>query len=117
GKVLVYDRVNSNEGNGYDSSTGKFTAPRNGPYVFTWTAITQDKYNLNVDLYVNGKKIGTAQADGAPGPQNSSGSNTVVLNLKCDDVVSLRVQDWNAQKDRQFYGTPHSVSTFAGWTL
>ncbi|KAK3085725.1 hypothetical protein FSP39_007849 [Pinctada imbricata] len=117
GKVLVYDRVNSNEGNGYDTSSGKFTAPRGGPYVFTWTALTQDQYSLNVNLYVNGKNIGTAQADGAPGPQNSSGSNTVVLTLNEGDVVTLRVENWNAQEDRQFYGRPTSVSTFAGWTL
>ena len=32
---IVFNDVLSNVGNGYDSTTGIFTAPRNGTYTFT----------------------------------------------------------------------------------
>ncbi|XP_052079204.1 uncharacterized protein LOC127717560 [Mytilus californianus] len=36
--VVVYNTVITNLGNGYDSSTGIFTAPSNGVYIFSWSA-------------------------------------------------------------------------------
>uniref|UniRef100_A0A194AMC1 Putative mantle 4 n=1 Tax=Pinctada fucata TaxID=50426 RepID=A0A194AMC1_PINFU len=115
GHIFVFDRTNTNHGNHYDSSNGNFTAPRDGPYVFTWTVVTQDKYSINVELFRNNQRVSRAQADGQPGPQNSSGSNTVVLDLKTGDVVNLRCGGWMNQDQRQLYGDTYS--TFSGWAL
>lgn len=35
--IIKFERVLVNEGNGYDPSTGKFTAPVDGVYFFSWT--------------------------------------------------------------------------------
>ncbi|KAK3086190.1 hypothetical protein FSP39_014979 [Pinctada imbricata] len=52
-----------------------FTAPRNGAYVFTWTAVTQEKYMINLLLVVKGKVVSLAQGDGgANGSQNRAGT-------------------------------------------
>lgn len=57
GQTLVFPTVLSNEGGGYDPSTGTFTAPVNGTYIFSVTlcpvhgkALT---YNVIVDGAVN----------------------------------------------------------------
>ncbi|WAR16136.1 hypothetical protein MAR_030730 [Mya arenaria] len=34
GEVIVYERVKTNEGNGYNATTGTFTAPAQGLYLF-----------------------------------------------------------------------------------
>ncbi|KAK3086830.1 hypothetical protein FSP39_024204 [Pinctada imbricata] len=115
GHVFVFESTNTNRGGHYDATSGTFTAPRDGPYVFTWTVVTTDGHSINVDLYQNSKAIARAQADGAPGPQNSSGSNTVVLDLKTGDEVNLRCRGWMSQNQRELVGQAHS--TFSGWAL
>ncbi|KAK3086307.1 hypothetical protein FSP39_016689 [Pinctada imbricata] len=113
--TIIYDKVFSNEGNAYNEATGKFTAPRDGPFVFTWTALTTDKFLINVYIWHNGKRLSVAQAESKDETQNSSGSNTIVLKLKKDDVVELKCGLWGDDKLHQLYGDAHS--TFSGWEL
>ena len=47
--------VFANEGRGYYPSTGIFTAPTEGMYVFDWTILTQDGKYAFTSLVVNGK--------------------------------------------------------------
>ena len=44
-----------NEGWRYDPSTGIFTAPESGVYVFDWTTLTQRGKHAYISLIVNGK--------------------------------------------------------------
>lgn len=37
GNVIVYDQVNTNLGQGYNSTSLIFTIPRDGVYIFTWS--------------------------------------------------------------------------------
>lgn len=52
-RILVFDAIFINEGNGYNHYVGVFTAPRTGLYVFTWTIRTYDGY-YNTQLLVDG---------------------------------------------------------------
>nr|XP_022310755.1 collagen alpha-1(X) chain-like [Crassostrea virginica] len=52
---VVFDTVDLNEGHGYDPSTGIFTAPAAGVYVFDWTIMTQQGKYAHTSLVVNGK--------------------------------------------------------------
>ncbi|KAK3086699.1 hypothetical protein FSP39_022185, partial [Pinctada imbricata] len=113
--TIVYDKVITNNGNAYNKATGKFTAPRDGPFVFTWTAITTDWFQINVYIYHNGRRLSVAQADSETDGQNSSGSNTIVLNLKKYDVVELKCGLWGDISKHVLYGDAHS--TFSGWAL
>ena len=40
GDVYVFDKVLTNKGQAYDESTGVFTCPISGTYVFTFVAST-----------------------------------------------------------------------------
>ncbi|KAK3085685.1 hypothetical protein FSP39_007145 [Pinctada imbricata] len=115
GTTIVYDRVITNKGNGYNRITGKFTAPRGGAFVFTWTAVTTDYHSINLHLYVNGKRIGVAQADSLTGSQNSSGSNTAVVELKEGDIVRVVCGVWGGTSKHRLHGDAHS--SFSGWAL
>ena len=51
---VVFGTVDLNEGHGYDPSTGIFTAPAAGVYVFDWTIMTQQGKYAHTSLVVNG---------------------------------------------------------------
>ena len=52
---VIFGTVDLNEGKGYDPSTGIFTAPTEGIYVFDWTTMTQLGKYAYTSLVVNGK--------------------------------------------------------------
>ena len=56
GNKIVFDKVNSNVGNGYDNTTGIFTTPRNGTYTFTLVTMSNsgDQYTW---ITVNGNRL------------------------------------------------------------
>ncbi|KAJ8302275.1 hypothetical protein KUTeg_021262 [Tegillarca granosa] len=48
--VIRFENVLLNEGNGYNSATGEFTAPTDGVYVFSWTILTKETQAIAADL-------------------------------------------------------------------
>ncbi|KAK3086334.1 hypothetical protein FSP39_017004 [Pinctada imbricata] len=115
GTTIVYDKVLTNEGNGYSNVNGKFTAPRDGPYVFAWTVVVKDNFMINIFIYHNGNRLSVAQADSEYNNLNNSGSNTIVLNLKKNDVVQLKCGRMGTVRKNYLHGNGHS--TFSGWLL
>ena len=66
--TIVFDSVAHNDGSAYNNSTGVFTAPVAGKYVFTFSCLL---YNMgsasNASLYVNGGSYGGMSAFGTYG--------------------------------------------------
>jgi len=59
GSYMVYPTASYNVGNNYSTSTGRFTAPVAGTYLFGWTSIggsTNDTYRLY--FRINGSNVG-----------------------------------------------------------
>ncbi|KAK3087121.1 hypothetical protein FSP39_001945 [Pinctada imbricata] len=87
--VIKFDSVLTNEGNGYDKTTGTFTAPKNGMYLFSWKILSHVGKKAHAHLYVNNKETWLNYAD--DGPQGyDTGSATVILRLNQTDKAEIR---------------------------
>ncbi|XP_028413886.1 complement C1q-like protein 2 [Dendronephthya gigantea] len=61
--AIKFNDVALNIGNGYNPSTGKFTAPTAGLYQFTATYLQRDGYNSGVRLMKNNNIISEIHAN------------------------------------------------------
>ncbi|XP_060560618.1 caprin-2-like [Ruditapes philippinarum] len=55
GDYIVFPIMMFNEGSAFDSSTGKFTVPVNGTYLFTVIFCVWSKQSLYIDITVDGQ--------------------------------------------------------------
>ena len=109
GDILVFPHVITNKGQGYDNSTGKFTAPRDGTYVFTVTVVSSSNYYLSLEIVHDGvSKVRTFSTRLA---SYQTGTNLVVLELDRGDAV------WVKRYGGQSYLSSVPLTTFSGFLL
>ena len=110
GDILVFPHVIANKGQGYSSSSGKFTAPRDGTYVFTVTAVSFGSNSLFLDIVHDGvSKVRTYSSNSASW---QTGTNLVVLELDRGDAV------WVGRGGGQgHYSQSVPWTTFSGFIL
>lgn len=80
GSVVIYNDVVTNEGDGYNPSTGIFTAPTEGLYSSSWTTTASANKYFFTYLDVNGNNIA----------RNHAGLNTVAFSASQTVVVHLK---------------------------
>ena len=108
--TLIFTSVILNVGNGYNPSTGVFTSPVAGTYVFYVTAVEYDKQYLKVDIVLNSVSKVRTRADNDAAFQ--TGTNMVVLNLQKGDSVWVR---YASGKGYYTYSVP--FTTFTGFLV
>lgn len=86
--IVKFDKLWTNKGNGYDPSTGKFTAPRSGIYYFSCT-IMKSGDTVRVFLMHNNQMTVSIY----PGGNNSheSGTLNIALILSKGDQVYIQI--------------------------
>jgi hypothetical protein len=95
GTYLIYPSVHVNRGSHYNSSTGIFTAPVAGIYLFSWSAIggtDNDVYRfylrINNTTFINDYQL--RLDTGATGSEYAAnGNRAVVINLSASDTVRI----------------------------
>lgn len=90
-KTLVYDSVETNNGNAYDAKSGKFTAPESGLYVFHTSTTARDKSHSIIEIVKNGQVKDVSWADAMDHNDRAVASTMTILNLTKGDVVLVRV--------------------------
>lgn len=104
----MFLHVVANKGNVYNRSTGKFTAPIDGTYVFFVAVNAYGSKILYLKIVHNGSsKVRTYTRNGAG---HMTGTNTAVLQLDRGDSV------WVSRHTGQGYWTESvPITTFSGF--
>ncbi|XP_063425643.1 complement C1q tumor necrosis factor-related protein 3-like [Mytilus trossulus] len=85
-KTVVYDKVYTNLGSGYNNKNGKFTAPEKGLYYFTSTLMAVHNKDLHIVMMKNKNVIGYGHD--ARG-EAEMGSVNAVIELGKGDFVQI----------------------------
>ncbi|XP_060559292.1 complement C1q-like protein 4 [Ruditapes philippinarum] len=110
---MSFTKVITNEGNAFDTSTGKFTCPVSGLYYFSLHIVKRRSSSVGYAgcyIHLNGSSkvlAHTNPQDGSNGADNGSykASTSAYLELKVGDVVMLdscsigisnRVESWTS---------------------
>ncbi|KAL7375362.1 hypothetical protein ABVT39_016146 [Epinephelus coioides] len=110
-KALIFKRVFSNSGNGYDQNTGIFTAPVNGLYFFSFSTYGYNTHDMGAILMKNGdRQISTYDKPSADGSDSSS--NAVVLQLVAGDKVYMELWD-----NGRVFDNLNGHTTFSGFLV
>ena len=91
--VLKFNSVQENVGSGYNSSTGRFTAPVGGVYVFTGAILqTNSSAQFDANIRYNGGTTSKGQSmriSGVSGHTTLQISETIKMNI--NDYVDVQV--------------------------
>uniref|UniRef100_A0A669BB56 C1q domain-containing protein n=1 Tax=Oreochromis niloticus TaxID=8128 RepID=A0A669BB56_ORENI len=79
---LVFEKVTTNIGNGYNANTGIFSAPIDGLYYIHFTRMTGNSKSMHTALMKNSENMFAVQDTVGP---HSSTSNGMTLVLEQDD--------------------------------
>ena len=110
GDILVFPHVITNNGNGYDPSTGKFTASKKGTYVFSVNVNAYGSNTVYLDIVYNGvSKVRTMSHGSA---YHQTGTNMAVLALEKGDSVWVR-----GSGGKGYYTDSVPITTFSGFLL
>lgn len=94
GHTVVYDVIETNEGNGYNKFTGTFTAPSDGIYAFSWTIIAAgfsgNHGEITIELVKNSEVKGVIDVDCELNNDDASSTAFVIFSLSSGDVVFTR---------------------------
>jgi hypothetical protein len=94
-RINDFSNVVLNIGNAFDSSTGIFTAPRSGIYLFSVVVSSQDNDLLIVKIMQNYYQIGLAMAGDE---SHATGSFTVVSYLSVGDRIWVETSSYGEDK-------------------
>ena len=108
--TLIFNKAILNVGNGYNPSTGIFTSPVAGTYVFFVTAVEYNKQALAVDIVQNSVSKVRTLAEHTAGYQ--TGTNMVVLNLQKGESVWVRYVG-----GKGYYTVNVPVTCFTGFLI
>ncbi len=104
---VIFRDVITNHGNGYSNTTGSFTAPLGGIYVFHLQYVLSSHYMLSsLVIQVNGQVI----CNGYIGDIDDQGTCSAVIQLQQGDVVNVKKSGTNVRLH-----WPEHTSSFSGF--
>jgi len=111
--VMKFSKVLLDEGGGYDSSTGVFTAPVAGLYLFTAQLCVEKGQSLYSQITKNGNALQRSRVYQS-GSNQCCNAEAVDVLLK-GDIISLRATPSNGAKIQKERRT--IFNTFSGFLL
>ena len=108
--TLIFNKAILNVGTGYNPSTGVFTSPVAGTFVFYVTALEYSKQYLMVDIVLN--SVSKVKLVGESAAAYQTGTNMVVLNLQKGDSVWVR-----HVRGQGYWSDSVPATTFTGFLI
>ncbi len=105
GATVVFPSVEVNHGNGYSATTGLFTAPLEGIYVFHLFYETNFIEDSKLGVAVNGRVVCMGNAQG----NYAQGTCSAIVRLRHGDVVNVLAVESSTLTDS---GARHGFSGF-----
>ena len=96
---IKFNRVDRNDGQGYDVNNGTFTAPVDGMYNFYWSLLFYSGGSATIRFNLNGTPKIRSQRNVMDG-RSSSTSGSIYLRLKVGDQVYLEADSSWGQRGR-----------------
>ena len=97
GGIVVWDQNQHNIGSNYNTSNGRFTAPIDGTYIFTYYSIYTGNSNNDLwDLRKNGSTFAGSRmhfTSGSVGGSWDNVTNTQILTLSANDYIEVYATD------------------------
>ncbi|XP_061176306.1 uncharacterized protein LOC133185222 [Saccostrea echinata] len=115
-QTIIYDKTGTNNGNAYNTSTGIFTVPETGTYVFTWTAFSYVEEYVRLEIVVGGTIYGGTLSDTQETSDADTETAIVVVNANAGDEVFIRSQSEDPGHGH-LYVEHECTSTFSGWKI
>jgi hypothetical protein len=118
---IPFEIAMANVGAAMNSTSGVFTAPREGRYFFSFTGLAQFplsssyKLRLGVGLYLNGYLNGRSWVANKANVQHSPFTLESTQNLLAGDQVWLQITD--VSDGVYLYDNSNHFSHFTGWLL
>ncbi|XP_062848893.1 complement component 1, q subcomponent-like 4 like [Trichomycterus rosablanca] len=109
--TIIYKKVHTNFGNGYNSETGIFTVPVRGVYFLRMYAHSHTGVRMAVRLTKNGEDQCSVYSH-MPSSTNGNASNGIVLSLEKGDEIYTKLWD-----NSWVYDDPNRYTSFGGFLL
>ncbi|VDI16756.1 Hypothetical predicted protein [Mytilus galloprovincialis] len=113
-KVVKFNKVFTNIQNGYNPTTGIFTAPIAGVYQFSSVVMSQNGKTLIASLWHNTIKIASMYTTSST---FQTGSLSMVLDLKKRDQIAVKSYINSQYSSNIFYSDSNNYSTFSGYLI
>ncbi|XP_060605459.1 collagen alpha-2(VIII) chain-like [Ruditapes philippinarum] len=108
--ILIFEKTFTNEGTGYDTSTGLFTAPVGGLYQFVIHTCAYKGKHSYLGLVLEGNVIA---ADANYGDE-SYGCNNFGAIVRVKSGSKIWVKSTSSGSNRQLYQSGYRFNTFSG---
>ena len=115
GHSIVFDRIISNIGGAYHSTTGIFTAPASGIYAFNMALMVSPGDREYLDIVKDGHGVMGIYSKASGAPHYVSSSRTVTLALNKGNEVWIRTSTSPGHGTGQIHG--NGYTTFSGWLI
>ncbi|XP_061186567.1 complement C1q tumor necrosis factor-related protein 6-like [Saccostrea echinata] len=110
--VMVFSKVITNIGGGYNSNTGIFTAPVAGMYHFFLNLVGYDTKSIDLHVVSNGNSKVTAMSEASASSTYQTGTNMLVVRLEQDDTVWIKRKSGSG-----YYSDSIPYTTFSGFLI
>ncbi|XP_045199029.2 complement C1q-like protein 4 [Mercenaria mercenaria] len=114
-ETFIYDVVETNVGNGYNSRDGIFDVPVTGVYVFTVTLVQYPNENIQAEVIVDGVVKGFIFVDYQQNHEIDQASTSIVVHVNAGNHVFIRRGTNSACYVAS--ETNYARTTFGGWLL